>query len=125
MNYDELPNLATFYLEDSFVLEIVDEPATLRFRLDAVLTPDHPSYHPPAVGEQHCYAAAWLIFDQVREHEWLHRSTRTSSDANGEQDLGNIDSMSRDGDWWDLEGDWGRVRVRTAAVPELILAGEA
>lgn len=123
MNYDDLPTLALVYLEDSFVLEILEEPATLRFRLDAVLTPTHPRYQPPAAGEQHCYAGAWLTFDQVRERQWLQRSTLIFTDANGEQDLGNIDQMTRDGDWWDLGGDWGRLRVRTASTPVLTLAG--
>lgn len=52
--------LAHVYLEDSWVLEMLPSTNGIAFRLEAVLTPDHPLYAAPGPGEQHCYRTAWL-----------------------------------------------------------------
>ena len=43
---NELSGLADVYLEDSYVLGITESSEKVVFHLDAVLTPDHPAYHP-------------------------------------------------------------------------------
>ena len=116
-NYTELPGFEHVYLEDSWVLGIEEGTGSLRFRLDAVLTPGHPRYAAPAAGEQHCYVSAVLAFDGVAEIRWLSRSGEVAVDASGETDLGHVDSLVHDGDRFSIEGDWGAVEVHAAAPP--------
>lgn len=62
IDYTEFSGLADIYLEDSYVLEILEEPGKLTFKLDAVLTPEDPAYQPPRPGEQYCYRTGRLVF---------------------------------------------------------------
>jgi hypothetical protein len=114
-DYTGLPGLADVYLEDRWVQGIEETADSLSFRLDAVLTPEHPRYTPPPPDEQHCYAGAVLAFTGATEIRWLDRSDRVAVDAAGETDHGHIDSLVRDGDHFALDGDWGRVEVYTEA----------
>lgn len=118
-HYYDLPDLASVYLEDSFVLDIIEEPGELKFRLEAVLTEHHPNYTHPKPGEQYCYADAWLTFPDVTRTDWEHRTTQRFTDASGEEDLGNIDFLERPDDHWHIGGDWGEARVHTPANPQL------
>lgn len=120
--YTQLPGLAHVYLQDSYVLGIVETPARLTFRLDAVLTPQHCAYHPPSPGDHHCYALAELTFIDATRIEWITRTGRRYTDATGTEDLGNIDILAVDGDTFLVEGDWGRVRL-VAAPPTFKLIG--
>ncbi|EME22356.1 hypothetical protein [Rhodococcus triatomae] len=121
-DYSTLPGFSGVYLEDSFVLSIDEQPQQFSFELEAVLRPEHPDYHPPLPGEQFCYADARLIFDDVSDVEWLARSTRRYTDASGNEDLGNIDSLIvEEQDCYLIEGDWGRVRIRCPRAPRMLL----
>jgi len=121
-DYSDIDALSAVYLEDSYVLDIVEQPGELRFRLEAVLTEAHPSYQPPKPGEQYCYANAWLVFTDVTRIEWDRRSNRRFTDESDEEDLGNIDQLERRSDHWLVSGDWGEVHVYTQAEPRLILS---
>lgn len=114
INYQQFPGLAGVYLEDSYVLEIIESPTQLTFTLDAVITPESPAYRPPIPGEQYCYVTARLVFSDVTEVDWVTRNERDYVDATGEHDLGNIDVLKPEGDWLVAEGDWGHVRIRGA-----------
>ncbi|WP_133176489.1 hypothetical protein [Nocardioides currus] len=84
-------DLAEIYLKDSWVLEVDATEHGVAFRLDAVLTPNHPRYHPSAPGEQHCYVRATLTVASTTR-SLLHRSDApAATDASGELDFGNID----------------------------------
>jgi hypothetical protein len=96
-DYITVPSLASVYLEDSFVLDIVEQPDGPRFRLEAVLTKAHPAYRPPKPGEQYCYATGWLIIPDVTRLKWEHRSTQRYTDATGEEELDNIDFLTQVG----------------------------
>lgn len=122
-DYWDVDALSAVYLEDSYVLDIVEEPSELSFRLNIVLTEQHPAYRPPQRGEQHRYADGWLILPGVTRTKWESRSTQRYTDATREEDLGNIDFMQRVDDQWLIGGDWGEVRVHTMAEPQLVLTG--
>lgn len=92
------------------------------FLLDAVLTPDHSAYQAPRPGEQYCYAIGSLIFPDVTHVVWLSRNGNRYTDASGEKGLGNIDSLTVDGDAYVAEGDWGAVRI-SGAQPRFELSG--
>jgi hypothetical protein len=120
-HYAEMPGLSALYLEDSYVLDIVEAAGRLTFSMSAVLTPEHPAYRDPLPGEQYCYANGALEFSDVAHTEWLERSTRRYVDATGETDLGNIDSLTSADGTYEVAGDWGRVRVRCAGAPRFSL----
>jgi hypothetical protein len=124
-NYTDFPDLANVYLEDSFVLAIEETPTSLSFRLEAVLTQSHPRYHAPRPDEAHCYADAVLTLAEATKIEWVTRSTQIYRDAAGEKDLGNIDSLQRHDDHYEIAGDWGHVRIYSTATPQLTFTPEA
>ncbi|BBZ06298.1 hypothetical protein MDOR_04670 [Mycolicibacterium doricum] len=111
IDYSQFPGLTGVYLEDSYVIGIAEAPGQLTFKLDAVLTPESPAYHPPQPGEQYCYALGTLTFAGASRIEWERRTTARYTDADGEEDLGNIDIVAVDGEALLVEGDWGRVRI--------------
>ncbi|MGX1810189.1 hypothetical protein ACWIGI_31115 [Nocardia sp. NPDC055321] len=121
-DYTDYPELAGLYLKDSYVLGIFELPNEVRFDLEAVLTRQHPAYHDPLPGEQYCYAKGNLVFAEVTEVQWLSRSGRQFTDATGEVDLGNIDALSNDDGVFAVEGDWGRVRIRSDSAPRFDLS---
>lgn len=122
INYTELPQLGSVYLEDSYVLSIAESPGHIAFKLDAVLTPENPAYHAPRPGEQYCYADGELVFSGVESVEWIRRSNNRSVDASGDEDLGNIDSLSFDNGVFTAEGDWGKVRIHSRSEPAFVLS---
>jgi len=122
IDYTKFPGLAGVYLEDSYVLEIFEKPGELIFKLDAVLTPESPAYRAPRPDEQYCYAAGCLVFPSIVSIDWIKRTDQRFTDATGEQDLGNIDVLKRDGNFFVAEGDWGEVRVQSAE-PQFALDG--
>ncbi|WP_067819196.1 hypothetical protein [Nocardia inohanensis] len=121
-DYTDYPALSGIYLEDSYVLDIVEEPGGFRFVLEAVLTPERPNYRNPISGEQYCYVEAELIFTNVSAVEWLDRSDRRSGDATGTEDLGNIDALTWADGVYSAEGDWGIVRIRSSTDPEFVVS---
>jgi hypothetical protein len=109
--YETIPGLEHLYLEDSWVLGVFESRASLSFDLEAVLTEQHPQWHPPKPGEPYAYRRVSLTFPTMRTIEWLHRGRAPATDAAGEQDWGNIDSFVVENDVYELEGDWGHMRV--------------
>jgi hypothetical protein len=124
-NYADFADLANVYLEDSFVLAIDEKPDTLSFTLEVALTPAHPLYHEPRPNEQHCYLDATLTISEATRIEWVTRSSQTYRDATGEEDLGNVDSLQRIDDHYEITGDWGHVRVYSTAAPRLTFTAAA
>jgi hypothetical protein len=122
IDYTIFPCLAGVLLEDSYVLGISESSEEVVFHLDAVLTPEHPAYHPPRPGDQYCYANRSLVFPDVTRVVWLKRNINHYTDASGEEDLGNIDILTVDGDTFVAEGDWGAVRI-SGAHPRFELRG--
>ena len=106
IDYKSFPGLTGVFLEDSYVLGISESSGqVVVFRLDAVLTPQHSAYHSPRPFEQYCYAKGSLIFPDVTRVQWLRRDSSHYTHASGEEDLGNIDIFTVDGDGFVAEGD--------------------
>jgi hypothetical protein len=116
--YEAFSDLAGVHLEDSWVLELAPSDDGLALRLEAVLTPEHPLYEPPMPGEHHCYRTAWLSVHGEHRMEVHLSGSRPAVDATGEVDFGNVDTFAfnQSEDRWELEGDWGRARVRSPEV---------
>ncbi len=69
----------------------------------------------PKPGEMYCYGRVALTFPGVRSIEWISRGGRPATDASGEGDWGHIDTFLRDGNTYQLTGDWGHVRFESDA----------
>lgn len=119
--YSTVPDLVGVYLEDSYVLDIIEGSALFKFKIEAVLTPGHPHYRAPGPDEQYCYATGWLIFTGTSRVEWESKSLQKYIDAEGAEDLGNIDFLRRYSDHWHGRGDWGEVRIFTIVWPRFTL----
>ena len=120
-NYFEVfSDLACVYLEDSWVLGVIAGPNACVFRLEAVLTPDHPLFRTPSAGEQYCYAPAILTLSSGVAVSFKRSALPPATDATGERDWGNIDTFVPV-DWegrdaWSLEGLWGELVIAEPAV---------
>jgi len=119
--YTDLAELAGVFLEESYVLDIEARPGRVKFDLDFVLTPEHPNYTAPAVGEQFCFRRGSLEFEGVRRLIWSDQGAPPARDATGEIDFGNIDSLTFDEVGFVLEGSWGRMELRAASVSATLL----
>ena len=109
--HEQIECLRHIYLEDSFVLALIEGQNTIEFELEAVLTEEHPSYHPPKPKERYCYKRLVLRFGNCSNVNWIRKPLTRSSDANGEIDCGNIDHFSVTKDQLHLSGDWGEVQL--------------
>jgi hypothetical protein len=94
--YQNLPGFETYVLEESWVLGVTARPTSVVFRMDVVLTPEHPRYQPPRTGNNLYYADGHLVFDEVTDLEWVAQGAPAATDATGEIDYGHIDSMTWD-----------------------------
>ncbi|GAA0452935.1 hypothetical protein Ade02nite_01010 [Paractinoplanes deccanensis] len=111
-NYSQIGELRLFYLEDSWVLDIVARPGTLTISLDVVLLPEHPDYQAPLPGESHCYRRGELRFEKVSVLHWAGQGLPPARDASGELDYGGVDSFDFDHDAYRIAGDFGEINVR-------------
>lgn len=114
--YVGIPGFENLYLEDSWVLGIAATPGRLEFRLDLVLTQDHPLYHEPLPNEVYCHARGSIAFVDVDELTWSHQGARPATDATGEVDFGNIDSFTWIPGRYELDGDWGDLVIKAHGV---------
>ena len=120
-NYSQIADLRNIYLEDSYVLAVDEQVDAITFRLDAVLTPEHPAYRAPGPDEQYCYRKGTLTFAHAKRIHWIQRSFKTYVDAAGEEDLGNIDSLTVSDGTFTVEGDWGVVKIESRSEPSFEL----
>lgn len=103
--------LENVYLEDSYVLHIKRNESSIYFDIEFVLTEDHQLYIAPNKNERYCYRRGMLEFSSCSLVDFQSANRSPSTDANGEKDLGNIDSfVDSDGRYF-LEGCWGRLKV--------------
>ena len=114
IEYSEIADLRSIYLEDSWVLAIEAHPAAVRFAIEFVLREDHPAFSPPAPGLQYCYRRGALEFTGVRQLSWVDQQQRPGTDATGEKDWGNIDSMRWEADRFQLQGGWGEMKLQAS-----------
>ena len=114
--YIELPGFEHVYLEESYVLAVVVTPASVVFEMEIVLTAKHPEYSAPGPESFECYRVGRLEFGGVSYLEWSEQGSPPATDASGEIDYGHIDSFMWDSGQYELEGDWGVMKVTAATV---------
>ena len=115
-SYYTLKDFANVYLEDSFVLKILETESEVIFMLDIVLTENHHLYAAPKTNEQYCYREGRIIFKKSKPIRWLVKSNRPYSDASDTEDYGNIDFFNFSNDEYHLGGDWGELKINSPKV---------
>lgn len=110
-SYEEMAGFEHVVLEESFVLDVIAKPASVSFRMEVVLTPEHPRYVAPGPDSYLCYRDGRLEFGGVTELEWTGQGAPPATDASGEIDYGHIDTMTWDSGLYELQGDWGAMRI--------------
>lgn len=111
ISYYELPKLENLYFEDSYVLDIVQYEKSIVFSIEAVLTEEHLLYSAPLPNEHYCYRNVKLCFSDFDKAIWIEKSDVYNTDANGEIDRGNIDCFYKFGNYFYLEGEWGKLKI--------------
>jgi hypothetical protein len=115
-SYTEIDGLENIVLEESYVLGITATPGHLVFRVDFVLTADHPLYRPPAAGNTECTRTGEISFEAVESLQWSGQGAPPARDASGEIDYGHIELFEWKPGCYRLEGDWGFIEVASLGV---------
>ena len=95
------------------MLDVKETPDAVSFRLEAVLLETHPKWFPPKKGEAHTYRVVDLVFPRVVRVDWVERRMKPITGPDGEVDYGNIDSFNWGPRFFELEGEWGHVRIES------------
>ena len=119
--YFNIEVLKDIYLEDSYVLEIIEQSDKILFKMDFVLCESHPFYKAPKENERYCYRLGEIVFAELEKISWIEKNTENYSyDSNNEKDLGNIDSFFYEGNNYFLEGSWGEVIIKSNTIQLLL-----
>lgn len=113
--YSEFRGFEEFYLEDSFILDVIARPGSLMFVVEMILRENHPAYRPPIQGEQHCYRRGRIAFGGVRRLTWLATDVEPARDATGDIDFGGFDEFGLDGRTYILAGDFGKLELEASS----------
>lgn len=115
-DYVEIPQLADFVLEESWVVGVVARPGTLDIRLDLVFAETHPGLRRPRSGEQFYSLPGQIRFRGVTSLSWTDQGMQPATDANGEMDWGHIDSLTFDGSQYELIGGFGAISLNATSL---------
>lgn len=110
-----MPGLEHLYLEDSCLLAVHEVGGELRLDVEAVITEQHPRYTAPKPDEAYSYLRIAIVFREPRSVDWSERSMKPITDPVGETDYGNIDSLTFDGDRYQITGEWGHIVIHGPA----------
>jgi hypothetical protein len=103
------------YLEDSWVIGIDVHDGVARLELEAVLTEDHPAYHPRRAGEQYCYQRLVVVVTGVTAY--VPSGRPPNIDPDGSLDYDNVDAFIDVGNHlWHIEGGWGAIDAQDPTV---------
>ena len=114
--YTDIDGLEHIVLEESWVLGITATPGQLVFKVEFVLTAEHPLYQPPPPGTAECTRRGELCFQKVTSLQWTEQGAPPSQDPDGEIDYSNIDAFEWSSGFYRLEGHWGFMAVNSGDV---------
>ena len=113
-DYLMIPGFENVYLENGWVLDVRAEPCRLMLDVEIVLLESHLAYSEPVAGEQYCYLRGSIRFERVSELNWSGQGISVPAvDASGERDFGSIDEFTVGDGAYVLEGDFGRIEVKS------------
>lgn len=113
MDWYQIEILKGIDLNDSFVLNWVQENDSLSFELEASIWPESEHYTEPKKDEYTCYRKATLGFVGVKNITGLKpkETVQSTTDPDGSVDYGNIDDLQAlDGSFL-VVGDFGSVTI--------------
>jgi hypothetical protein len=111
LNYWQLPGFENIYLEDSYVLSIINAKISIQILLEAVLTENHPLYTPALSGEQYCYRQMTVNFPHPQTYDLVLNNIKAIADPDSSVDYGNIDDFFMADDKYYLRGEWGELTI--------------
>jgi hypothetical protein len=112
LNYWQFPGFENIYLEDSYVLSIINAKTSIQILLEAVLTENHPLYTQALPGEQYCYRRMTVNFPHPQTYDLVLNNISPIVDPDdGSVDYGNIDEFFRADDKYYLRGEWGGLTI--------------
>lgn len=114
--YTDIASLRDLVLEESFVLGISATPSCVTMDVEFALTPDHPAYVQPPSDENETYRRGQIRFVGVRRLMWDHQGGPPATDATGAIDYGHVDDLRWEGGTFELEGDWGRMKIEAGSI---------
>jgi len=118
MNWTEIPEFNGIDLSESYVLGWSISSNTLEIHLEVVLCPGHPQFHQPPSSEWACYHPGRLVFDDLESLTGLPAQSEVlpATDATGAEDFGHIDSLTMNGNQFELAGDFGVASFKASGV---------
>jgi len=118
MNWTELPAFKGIDLSESYILGWAISESTLEFQLEVVLCPEHPQFQQPPSSEWACYHPGHLIFEDLESLTGLPLQSEVfpTTDATGAIDFGHIDSLTVNGNHFEVAGDFGLASFKASGV---------
>ena len=113
MDWRELKIFKGIDLNGSFILNWEHGKDYLSFEIEASIWPESKYYTKPKPNDYTCYRGATLTFINIKAISGLKsiNETPNSTDPDGSVDYGNIDSLQKTNAGYEVEGDFGSVRV--------------
>jgi hypothetical protein len=123
-NYVTHPGLEYFVLEESWVLGIEVRPGVVELEVDLAYAVDHPERRAPHEGEYAYFRRGTIRFVGVSSVAWKHMDRTPATDASGVSDWGNIETFEWAGTTFDLEGDFGAMKIEARSLDVLLTGPE-
>jgi hypothetical protein len=113
MDWTEMELFKGIDLNDSFILNWTIEKNVLCFEIEASIWPESRYYYEPKVNEYTCYRKATLKITKINRITGLKpfEQVVSSTDPDGSKDYGNVDTLSRTENRYELSGDFGLVEI--------------
>jgi hypothetical protein len=120
-DYLEIPLLQHFVLEESYVLDVLEQRGVVELKMDLVFARDHPELLPARPGEWAYYREGVIRFLGVYAFTWTDRS-EPGRDPDGSAAWDGIDTFVKDGHDYSLVGDFGRLEISAENI-EVVFTG--
>jgi hypothetical protein len=113
MNWTEIAHFKGIDLNDSFVLGWEFNKDQLTLKIEASIWPQSKYYTKPKNDEFTCYRNAQISFYGVKNIEGLLsiQSVKPTIDPDGSADYGNIESLAKTNNGFNLSGEFGVVKI--------------
>jgi hypothetical protein len=122
-DYVDIPPLQHFVLEESYVVDVLEQRGVVELKMDLVFARDHPELLPARPGEWAYYREGVIRFLGVYAFSWTKRS-EPGRDLDGSTAWGGIDTLVKDGHDYSLIGDFGQIEISAENI-EVVFTGPA
>ncbi len=118
MDWQEIKTFDGIDLSESYILSWFTEDKQVAFRVDFVLSPEHPAYSPPPPTEYACFRLGTLSFNGVGSVDGLPElsKVRAATDASGEFDYGHVESLSFYSGIYEVGFEFGIAKIEAESI---------